>query len=151
MPHTSVPLDITSYWPEVHQHVLHILDIIPEDKLNWTPKPELWNSRGILIHIADARDNWLTRDVKDGQDVPSIWTTVKTKDDIRREHERSFARLQRFLGNGEQLDKTYTSTWDGRPFSGHWIAYHLLEHDIHHRAELLQRLALLDIDHGIDI
>src|SRR5581483_10788414 len=60
VPDTTIPLDIVPYWREIHEHVLHILDIIPEDKLNWTPKPELWNSRGILIHIADARDNWLT-------------------------------------------------------------------------------------------
>jgi uncharacterized damage-inducible protein DinB len=31
------------------------------------------------------------------------------------------------------------------------VAFHLLEHDVHHRAELLQRLALLDVVHDIDI
>ena len=28
---------------------------------------------------------------------------------------------------------------------GHWIAFHLLEHDIHHRADILHYLALLDV------
>ena len=30
---------------------------------------------------------------------------------------------------------------------GHWIAFHLLEHDIHHRADIFHYLALLEIEH----
>ncbi|MBI5288708.1 MAG: hypothetical protein HY873_07015 [Chloroflexi bacterium] len=74
-----------------------------------------------------------------------------SKDDLKRELERSYSRLQRFLANQAQLDATYTSDWDGRKYDGHWIAFHLLEHDIHHRAELMQRLALLDVEHRIDL
>jgi uncharacterized damage-inducible protein DinB len=151
MPQTFPALQITAHWQEVQDQVLHILDLIPDEKLNWTPKADLWNARGILIHIADARDQWLTRDVKDGDEYPNIWTTARTKDDIKRELERSFQRMQRFLANQGQLDATYVNDHDGRSYDGHWIAFHLLEHDIHHRAELLQRLALLGIEHGIDI
>jgi hypothetical protein len=72
---------------------------------------------------------------------------------MRRELARTFGRLQRFLGNQAQLDASYTDERDGRPvmITGHWIAFHLLEHDIHHRAELMQRLAHLDITHDIDL
>ena len=144
-------LDISPHWDSVQEHLIQIVDITPNDKMNWSPKDGLWNFRGILIHVSDARDRWLTRDVKDGEGHPSIWTTARSKDDLKRELERTYARLGRFLANQAQLDATYTSDWDGRKYDGHWIAFHLLEHDIHHRAELLQRLALLDIDHGIDI
>ncbi|HXK33686.1 MAG TPA: hypothetical protein VNM91_06730 [Dehalococcoidia bacterium] len=70
-----------------------------------------------------------------------------------RELERSFARVERFLRNPAQLQATYEETWEGetRTYTGHWIAFHLLEHDIHHRTELMQRLALLDIEHGIGL
>jgi uncharacterized damage-inducible protein DinB len=148
---TLQTLDIAPYWQSVQEDIVRIVDLIPDDSLNFSPKPELWNSKGILIHVADARDRWMTRDVKDGEEYPGIWTTVKTKDDIRRELARTFARVQRFLGNQAQLDATYTSDFDGRKYNGHWIAFHLLEHDIHHRAELMQRLAHLDIDHGLDL
>jgi uncharacterized damage-inducible protein DinB len=111
----------------------------------------LWNFRGILIHVSDARDRWMDRDIKDGEGYPNVWTTAKSKADLKRELERTWARLGRFLRNRLQLDANYISDYDGRTYDGHWIAFHLLEHDIHHRAELLQRLALLDIDHGIDI
>jgi uncharacterized damage-inducible protein DinB len=148
---TSVPLAITPHWQSVHDDLVRIIDLVPDGKMNWSPKNGLWNFRGILIHVSDARDIWMTRDAKDGEPHPNIWTTARSKEDLKREMERTFTRLQRFLANQAQLDKTYTSAWDGRPYDGHWIAFHLLEHDIHHRAELMQRLALLDVEHGIDL
>ena len=38
---------------------------------------------------------------------------------------------------------------EGQSFSyrGHWIAFHLLEHDIHHRSDIFHYLALLKIEH----
>jgi uncharacterized damage-inducible protein DinB len=146
---TFPPLNISPHWQSVQDTLLQIIDLLPEEKLNFTPRADLWNSKGILIHISDARDQWLTRDVQDGEPYLNVWTRVKTKADLRSELERSFARLQRFLSNQAQLDTKHESEHRDQ-FDGHWIAFHLLEHDIHHRAELLQRLALLDIPHDID-
>jgi uncharacterized damage-inducible protein DinB len=143
------PLDITRHWHQVNDDLVRIVDLLPADKFNWSPSPELWNSQGILIHVSDARDQWLTRDVQDGEEYRNIWTTARTPDDLKRELERTFARLQRFLANEAQLDAHHKSE-RREDFDGHWIAFHLLEHDIHHRAELMQRLALLGIDHGFD-
>jgi uncharacterized damage-inducible protein DinB len=147
------PLAITPHWATVQRDIARIIDLVPDDRIDWSPKPELWNFRGILIHVSDARDIWMSRDVKDGEEYPNIWTTARTKDDLKRELERSWARLNRFLANQSQLDASHTEEWDGQTntFDGHWIAFHLLEHDVHHRAELMQRLALLDIEHGIDL
>jgi uncharacterized damage-inducible protein DinB len=145
-------LAISRYWRSVQDHLLQIVDLIPDERLDWSPKEDLWNARGILIHVSDARDRWFTRDVKDGEPYPNIWTTARTKAELKRELARTFARLERFLANRGQLDAIYADDRDANyTFDGHWIAFHLLEHDIHHRAELLQRLALLDIAHGIDI
>jgi uncharacterized damage-inducible protein DinB len=146
-------LDISPHWQSVQDDLLQIVDLMPEGKMNWTPADHLWNSRGILIHVSDARDNWLSRDVQDGEPYPNIWTTARTRDDLKRELTRTFERLQRFLANQQQLDAIYTGEFKGEPVasSGHWIAFHLLEHDIHHRAELMQRLALLGVQHDIDL
>jgi hypothetical protein len=41
-----------------------------------------------------------------------------------------------------------TGNWGlaaGVTIDGHWIAFHLQEHDIHHRADVLHHLALLGI------
>jgi len=147
---TLPPLNIALHWQSVQDDLLRIVDLIPDGKLNWSPAPNLWNSQGILIHISDARDQWMTRDVKDGEEYPNIWTTARSKDDLKRELERTFARVQRFLANQTQLDAGHQSEWREH-FDGHWIAFHLLEHDIHHRAELMQRLALLGVEHDIDL
>jgi uncharacterized damage-inducible protein DinB len=147
---TFPKLDITPYWDSVQEDLLRIVDLIPQDKMNWSPKPELWNSQGILIHVSDARDQWMTRDVQDGEEYRNIWTTARTKDDLKRELVRSYERMRRFLANQSQLDAAHQSEWREH-FTGHWIAFHLLEHDIHHRAELMQRLALLGIEHEIDL
>ena len=157
MPSNEFPcLHISRYWRSVQDNLLRIVDLVPDDKFDWTPKDDLWNCRGILIHVADARDGWLAdgrHGVQDGEPYPNIWLTARTRDDLRRELVRTFERVERFLNNGSQLDALYLEEWNGQTLTrnGHWIAFHLLEHDIHHRAELLQRLALLDIAHGIDI
>lgn len=152
------PLAISQHWQTVEDNLLYITDLIPDDQLNWTPKADLWNSRGILIHIADARDRWLADRVVDGDPYPNIWATARTKGDLKRELARTFDRLQRFLANQQQLDGMYSEEWDDpqgghhtEHFDGHWVAFHLLEHDIHHRTELMQRLAILDIKHDIDL
>ena len=145
-------LDIGQYLQSLQNQLLLIVDLIPDDKLNWTPKHDLWNARGILIHMSDVRDRWLANGVQDGEPYPNVWQTARTKDDLKRELDRTYQRLTRFLTSAVQLDATYPDP--GYPQSlrsGHWLAFQLLEHDIHHRAELLQRLALLDIAHGIDL
>ena len=34
-------LDITPFWATVNDDLITIVDSIPDDKLNWTPKPDL--------------------------------------------------------------------------------------------------------------
>jgi uncharacterized damage-inducible protein DinB len=149
---TFPALAISPYWQSVQDDLLRIVDLIPKGQMGFTPSEELWNSNGILIHVSDARDSWMTRDIQDGEPYPNIWTTARTRDDLKRELVRTFERVQRFLANQSQLDKTYTPDHASYPArDGHWIAFHLLEHDIHHRAELMQRLALMGVKHEIDL
>jgi uncharacterized damage-inducible protein DinB len=118
---------------------------VPDDKMNWSPRPELWNFRGILLHVASARDIWLQRTVQDGIDAPDVWRTARTKAEIQQAYRRTWDRLGAFLRDSAKLDATYAGH-DGELLSGHWIAFHLLEHDIHHRADIFHYLALLGIE-----
>lgn len=147
---THPRLDISPHWASVQADLVRIVDLVPEGKIDWSPKEGLWNFRGILIHVSDARDQWLASRVVDGDPYPNIWTTARTKDDLKREMVRTYERLERFLANQSQLDAMYERDEEYGSRDGHWIAFHLLEHDIHHRAELMQRLAMLDVDHGLD-
>ena len=140
----SVPLDIVPFWDRLNDTLIQLVDYVPDDKLNWSPKPELWNFRGILLHIAGARDYWMGRIVQDGDPAPSAYETARSKDEIKREYRRTWARVQRFLSDPEKLSATYR---EDAVVSGHWIAFHLLEHDVHHRADIFHYLALLGIEH----
>jgi uncharacterized damage-inducible protein DinB len=146
MPDAPQPrIDITPTWARLNEGLIRLVDYIPDDKINWSPKPELWNFRGILLHIAATRDGWLGRDVKDGVEAPDVWRTVRTKAEVQAAYARTWERLERFLSDEGRLDAIYAVA-DGGQLTGHWIAFHLLEHDIHHRADIFHYLALLGIE-----
>jgi uncharacterized damage-inducible protein DinB len=147
---TYPPLDITAQWGRLNDDIVRLVDYIPDDKLNWSPKPELWNFKGTLIHMCIGRHNWLERDVKDGEPTPDVLRTSRTREAIQQHLRTSWERVARFLSRPDQLAATYKAEHeDGQHYShtGHWIAYHLLEHDIHHRADIFHYLALLGIEH----
>ena len=138
-------VDITPVWARFNEDLIRLVDYVPEDKINWSPRPELWNFRGILLHIAGVRDGWLGNDVHDGVDAPNVYLTVRSKAEIQDAYRRTWERLQAFLGDAKKLDAMYPGDGGGE-ISGHWIAFHLLEHDIHHRADIFHYLALLGIE-----
>jgi uncharacterized damage-inducible protein DinB len=146
MPESSFSrIDIAPTWARFNNELIRLVDYVPDDKINWSPREGLWNFRGILLHIAATRDGWLGRDVKDGVDAPDVWRTVRTKAEIQQAYRRTWERLEAFLHDAEKLDATYTND-RGEMATGHWIAFHLLEHDIHHRADIFHYLALLGIE-----
>lgn len=148
---TFPPLAITRYWVPLNEQLIALIDLIPNDRLEWSPKPELYNFKGILIHIASARHTWLTRDVQDGDTTPDMLREGQAKEGLKEQLRLSWARMERFLSNEKQLNATYDVPHDpggAAHRDGHWIAYHGLEHDIHHRADIFHYMALLGIDHG---
>jgi uncharacterized damage-inducible protein DinB len=143
-------LDLAETWARFNEELIKLVDVIPDDRLNWSPQPELWNFRGILLHLADARDNWLGHGVGDGVEWTAVWHNVRSKAQIQDAYRRTWERLSAFLSNQAQLDASYNTNDPGEPeehHSGHWIAFHLLEHDIHHRADVFHYLALLGVSH----
>jgi uncharacterized damage-inducible protein DinB len=146
------PLDITAYWAPINEQLCSLVDLIPDDKLDWSPKPELYNFKGVLLHICSGRHTWMSRDVQDGEDTPDVLGHGQTKDGVKEQLRLSWARMERFLTSPDRLAATYELIRPGpggeMRVPGHWLAFHGLEHDIHHRADVFQYLALLGIDHG---
>ena len=143
-------LQITGQWGRLNDTIIALLDYIPDDKLDWSPQEELWNFRGILLHTIVVRDAWLNGAGQDDEKAPNIWETDLSKATIQKELQRSWERLQRFLADPAHLAAVYERTWDDEEtlrFNGHWMAFHVLEHDIHHRADIFHYLALLGIEH----
>ncbi len=149
---TSKPataIDVLQYWTRLNEQLIQLIDYIPDDKLNWSPKPELWNFRGILVHFSFARHNWLGNQIQDGEPSPTLLAGSLGKQDLRQQLAASWLRLERFLSDAEKMSATYDGLYYGKPttFTADWVAYHLLEHDVHHRADLFTYMALLGVDH----
>ena len=140
-------IDITPVWARFNDDLIRLVDYVPDDKLDWLPAPGLWNTRDVLLHIANARDIWLTR-MNDGVEAPAIDADSITKSGVQSAYRRTWARLEAVLNDSDtaRLDGMYGGGGNYDKVSGHWIAFHLLEHDIHHRADIFHYLALLGIE-----
>ena len=149
MSETYAKLDIVAQWGRLNESILTLIDVIPDDKLDWSPREDLWNFRGILAHIATTRHSWLESGVNDGETTPDVFGSIGTEEGVREQIQLSWARVERFLSEQAKLDKVYEGVRfeEQYSYSGHWIAFHLLEHDIHHRSDVFHYLALLEIEH----
>jgi uncharacterized damage-inducible protein DinB len=161
------PLAITGYWSRLNDSIIDLVDYIPDDKLGWSPKDGLWNFRGLVLHISLARHNWMERDVQDGlalragpaappgdetleERTRAFLQHGRTKEELKDHLRWSWDRLQGLLADPARLAGQYSGTdADGieNTRDGHWIAFHGLEHDVHHRADMFHYLALLGIEH----
>jgi len=139
-------LDIAAHWLRLNDTIIGLVDYIPEDKLDWSPREDMWSFQTILSHVASTRGNWLT---SEGVDREAALAAVTSKGDLRRLLRESWSRVERFLSEQRYLDRVYEGERAGQTYSysGHWIAFHLLEHDIHHRSDIFHYLALLEIEH----
>ena len=137
------PLDIAAQWGRMNDTIIRLVDHIPNDKLDWSPRPDLWNFKGILIHIIGVRHGWVA-----GRADPGRWERIireaQRKDAIKQHLASSWDVVAGFVSSAEKLAGTYDD--EGTAVTGHWIAFHLLEHDIHHRADIFHYLALLGIE-----
>jgi uncharacterized damage-inducible protein DinB len=149
------PLDITPHWATLTDHLIEVVDAIPDDKMNWSPSPGQWNFRGILLHIAGARHHWLANVIQDGEPTPDLFGQGQTRAGLSKQLRLSWERLARFVSSPAKLAAIYEPPkgdpepdyyGDPSKFDGHFIAYHRLVHDVHHRADLLQYLAILGIE-----
>ncbi len=144
-------LDIAPFWADLNDQLIELVDLVPDDRLDWAPDPGEWGCRRLALHIAGGRDHWMANAVRDGEPLPD-WRPDATRHELKEHLQRSWERLARFISDPARLNAEYgppggdPEYLDPARFTGHYIAYHRFAHDIHHRAGLLDRLAQLGID-----
>jgi uncharacterized damage-inducible protein DinB len=141
---TAARLDIVPNWRRVNDMLIELVDTVPEERMPWSPKPELWSFERIFLHLCEAREQWMVRAIDDGEPNIDIFEHVHDPTGIKEAFRRTWERIERTFTDQGKLDATYRDRWwaQAPPRTGHWVAFHLLEHDIHHRADLLMYLAL---------
>ena len=149
---TYPALQITEHWADLTDHLIELIDHIPDDKLDWGPRPELWNFKGILLHLIGGRYGWMAESVRDGEKTPDYFRLGQTKEGLKELLRLSWERMARFLSDPEKLAAQYEPPsrdqfyLDPPVFDGHWVAYHRMVHDIQHRSDILGYLELLGIE-----
>jgi len=145
---TFPPLDITPIWARVNDELIELLDLAPDDKLDWSPKPELWNLKGILLHVVLGR-GLIAAYVQDGTPVQDALQAGQTKEGLKEVLRRSWESMVPFLSDAGLLNREYEIPYEGQTvrLNGHWLAFGQIEHDIHHRADIIHYLGLLGIAH----
>jgi uncharacterized damage-inducible protein DinB len=140
-------LDIVPNWRRLNEMIVDLVDRVPDDRMDWSPRPELWTFQHLFQHVAEAREQWMVRAINDGKPDIDVYRNVATKREIQDALRRTFDRIERTFTDQARLDATYKDRWwaEAPLRDGHWVAFHLLEHDIHHRGELLLYLALLGV------
>ena len=151
------PLVITKHWAALNDHLVELVDWIPDDTMDWTPSADVWSCRALFLHIAGARHHWMTTVVADGETMPDLLTGARTRDGLKAQLYTSWDRMTRFLLDPDKLAARYAPPLDdplypGDPtdFDGHFIAFHRLVHDAHHRADIFHLLRLAQIDVPIE-
>lgn len=142
-------LDIVPIWRRLNADLIRLVDAVPEEDLDWAPNAELWSFRQLFAHLAAAREEWMTRAIADGE-PNTVRGEAMDAGELKEALRATWDRIERVFRDGERLDATYRDRWwkEAPPYDGHWVAWHLLEHDLHHRAEMLLYMSLLGLPVG---
>lgn len=145
-------IDVTPYWARITGQLVEIVEALSEDQLDRRTSPATWSVREHLLHVVLSRPgptDAAMKQIEPELDARGRWQSRAGLQELLRE---SWERMERFLTSAEQLDRVYTPpppdpelfrgiaegppiypTEDG-PEPGHFIAYHRLVHEVHHRA-----------------
>ena len=88
--------------------------------------------------------------IKDGIESPNVLVEGQTKDGLRKLFAASWERMEPFLRDSIAINREYQLDFPGGEsarYTGHWLVFGQIEHDIHHRADILHYLRELGMEH----
>jgi uncharacterized damage-inducible protein DinB len=142
------------HWKQVRDDLLSTIDKFDNQELSFVPFESSWPAGQIMLHIGDAEEGWFRRVVSQEIDEWSDYnlddypTTESIKTKLTEIHDRTEVLLDSL--ELDDLDRVIQSPWSEYRFSLGWIIWHVLEHEIHHRAELSLILGMLGRE-GLDV
>ena len=149
-------LDMARHWATRNDHLIELVDLIPDDKLQWSPREGEWGFRRVLQHLVMARYHGPIMDGRDeGAELSAAVAGTQTREGIKEQLRHSWEVVAAFLSDAERLDAEYEPHALGydpgyyqlepEKYDGHYVAYHRLAHDLHHRGTVLDYLSQLGV------
>jgi len=137
----------------MNTNLIEIVELFPEESLDWIPREGEWSARQILVHLILARYHGPIAGPTDMAHMDEAIVHCNTREGITGELRISWVMLARFLSDPTKLDCVYDSSggidrgYVGEPkrYTGHYIAYHRFAHDLHHRSTLVGHLSQLGV------
>jgi uncharacterized damage-inducible protein DinB len=141
---------IANFWlTEVRPPIDRALVITPDDKLEWTPAPNMITLGNIFMHIAEASDYWITTIIEHQESIDYTPCPCPPKAEIAAMLDCHWQRIEEFFGRAPEIfENSYDHKRGGKDIKlpGYWIMFHLLEHDIHHRSQINHYLRILGVN-----
>src|SRR3990172_2466820 len=110
---TYAPLEIAPMWARINDELIELVDLVPDDKLGWSPEPQLWNFKGILLHVVIGR-GIIAALVPDGKPVQDALERGQTKEGLRELLRLSWESMAPFLCDAELLAREYEVPFEGQ-------------------------------------
>lgn len=143
-----------NHWRETRQALFSALDQLSDSQLAFTPRPNLWPLGQIACHIAGTEEGWfrfyVTHEIAGWEAADYQLKDFATAADLKRllseVHARTEAMFPADPVSAEAvMQQRVTLPW-GDEVSIEDIAWHVLEHEIHHRGEIFLLLGLLGME-----
>jgi len=141
--------ELINKWGKVREGTIWILDQVDDQQLAYAPKEWLWSFGRTVRHIAEIESGWIGHVLEGRLDdwpiytAPERDTTELCKGLLARTHSESIRCLA-----GLRADEWSTARkmkWD-ETLSPADIAWHVMQHEMHHRGEISLMLGLLGLE-----
>ncbi|HET9371742.1 MAG TPA: DinB family protein [Vicinamibacterales bacterium] len=141
--------DFLRYWDNARQRTLRVAELVPADRMDWTPGGGVWTFADLIRHLA-VSERWMF--VENARGRPSRYTShgaelADGKDAIlkfaRDLHQDSMAQL-RTLSEAD-LDRAVTTPGGASLAAWKWLRS-MAEHEAHHRGQIYVMLRLCGIE-----
>jgi len=145
-------LNFAPYWQMTNENLIELIDLVPEEKLDWSPAPTEWSIKLITTHIILARYHYPIVPSEGGPQVQEVVMDCRTKEGLKKHLGLSWDMVAAFLSDEEKLNAVQEPLTANAPeyeepevYDGHYVAYHRMAHDLHHRSTIIGYLGHLGI------
>jgi hypothetical protein len=145
-------LNFGPYWEMNNDNLIELIGLAPEEKLDWSPAPTEWSIKTIATHIILARHHDPIVPRPEGAQMSDIVMDCRSKEGIQKHLRSSWKMVAEFLSDAEKLDARHQPLTANAPdynepevYDGHYVAYHRMAHDLHHRSTIIGHMNQLGI------